>query len=142
MQPVNFEEVIEKILEKDSRYHRDAYFFVREALDHTQKVVAKSHKDQVRHHVSGMELLNGIKDYGLIQFGPMAMTVLAEWGITRSEDFGEMVFSMIDHSLLAKTDKDTREDFKSIYDFEEVFTKPFLPTKKPKSRNSQGMPKS
>lgn len=133
MQAINFEEILEKIMSGDSRYHRDGYFFLREALDHTQKIVAKAKKGAVR-HVSGQELLRGIREYALTQFGPMAMTVLEEWGIRSSEDFGEMVFNMVENNLLAKTADDSRADFKNGYDFEEAFRQPFLPQKKlPKS---------
>ena len=129
MQTVNFDEELDKILVKDSRYHRDAYFFVREALDHTQKLMGKVPKDEIR-HVSGQQLLNGIRDFGLGQFGPMTLTVLNEWGLNVCEDFGEIVFNMVENSLLAKTDRDSRADFKGGYAFEDAFRKPFLPAKK------------
>ena len=130
MQSVNFEELLEPILAKDPRYHREAYLFLRESLDHTQKIVSKPKKGEIR-HVSGQELLAGIREYALEQFGPMAMTVLEEWGIKSSEDFGEIVFNMVEHGLLAKTEKDSREDFKAGYDFYEAFRRPFLPAARP-----------
>src|SRR5687767_2421698 len=99
MQSVNFEEILEKIVTADPRFHRDGYVFLREALDHTQKMVGKSKKDEIR-HVSGQELLQGIREYALSQFGPMTATVLEEWGIRSCEDFGEMVFNMVANSLL------------------------------------------
>src|SRR5882757_8954723 len=130
MQQVSFEEVLEQILAKDTRYHRDAYFFVREALDHTQKVVVKETKGGQIRHVTPQELLSGIREYALDQFGPMAITVFEEWNIRSCKDFGEIVFIMVEHSLLAKTDKDTRADFEAGYDFYETFRKPFLPKEK------------
>ena len=132
MHEVNFEEILGKIVAEDPRYLRDGYFFLREALDHTQKMVGKSKKDEIR-HVSGQELLSGIREYGLSQFGPMTLTVLEEWGIRSCEDFGEMVFNMVTNNLLAKTDKDSRDDFKDGYNFEEAFRKPFLPSRKKSS---------
>lgn len=123
---LNVDEVLEKIIAKDPRYPREAYFFVREALDHTQKMVLKSAKGDLR-HVTGQELLGGIREYALAQFGPMTLTVLEEWGVRRCEDFGELVFNMVDNSLLGKTETDSREDFKGGYDFETAFRKPFLP---------------
>jgi uncharacterized repeat protein (TIGR04138 family) len=125
MQSVHFDEVIEKIVSEDARYHRDAYTFLREALEFTQKTVCK--KGELR-HVTGLELLTGTREYALTQFGPMAITVLDEWGIRSTEDFGEMVFKMVEHNLLAKTENDTRADFRDGYDFNEVFKKPFLPS--------------
>jgi uncharacterized repeat protein (TIGR04138 family) len=83
-------------------------------------------------HVSGQELLAGIREYALGQFGPMTKMILEEWGIRSCHDFGEIVFNMVEVGLLAKTDKDTREDFKDGYDFEDAFRKPFLPNSKEK----------
>lgn len=129
MQAVNFDEILEQIVKKDPRYQSDAYFFLREALDHTQKIIGKAKKNEIR-HVSGQELLAGIRDYGLQQFGPMTITVFEAWGIHCCEDFGEMVFNMLANNLLAKTEKDSREDFKGGFDFQEAFRKPFLPQNK------------
>lgn len=127
MDGINFDEELEKIMAKDPRYTRDAYLFLREALDHTQKMIGKAPKDDLPRHVSGQQLLEGIRDFALQQYGPMAGMVLRESGLRCCEDFGELVFNMVENSLLAKTDKDSREDFKGGYDFDEAFRKPFLP---------------
>jgi uncharacterized repeat protein (TIGR04138 family) len=124
MQEINFDEAVELILTRDKRFARDAYTFVREALDYTQKLIGK--ETQIR-HVSGQELLDGIRQFALQQFGPMVVTVFEEWGVHNSRDFGEIVFNMVEIGLLAKTDKDTREDFQNGYDFTEAFRKPFRP---------------
>ena len=129
MQTTNFEEVLEKIVAADPRYYRDAYYFVREALDYTQKQSAKS-KTKEQRHVSGKQLLAGIRDLSLEQFGPMAFMVFQEWGVHRCEDFGEIVFNMVEHNFLAKTETDSRVDFHNGYDFYEVFRVPFLPASK------------
>lgn len=131
MHGINFDEELEKIIAKDSRYARGAYVFVREALTHTQKLLGTPEpdpgKEEAPQHVTGQQLLEGAREYALAQYGPMAMTVLAEWGIHRCEDIGELVFNMVENSLLAKTEKDSRDDFKGGYDFEEAFRRPFLP---------------
>ncbi|HXB60457.1 MAG TPA: Minf_1886 family protein [Candidatus Acidoferrales bacterium] len=126
MQEVNFDLGLERILAKDSRYSRDAYGFIREALDFTQKQIGRGQQGTIR-HISGQELLDGIRRYALQQFGPMTVTVFEDWGVKRCADFGEIVFNMVDSGLLAKTDKDSREDFHSGYDFAEAFQKPYLP---------------
>ena len=144
MQEVSFEQALEQIQTKDPRYARDAYLFVREALDHTQKNVIKAARESRSHHdtrkpeevpvrhVTGQELLDGIRIYALEQFGPMVPTVFEEWGIHQCSDFGEIVFNMVEIGLLAKTEKDSREDFKNFYTFDDAFRKPFLPeSKKP-----------
>jgi len=96
MHEVSFEEALELILAKDPRYTRDAYLFVREALDRTQQTIARRTLEEVR-HVTGQELLAGIRDFALSEFGPMAMMVLSEWGIRTSRDFGEIVFNMVEN---------------------------------------------
>lgn len=135
MQEISFEEVLNQIVVKDPRYHRDAYHFVKDALDHTQKLVNKSSSGKLR-HVTGQELLQGIRDYALSEFGPMVLVVFEEWGIRNCRDFGEIVFNMVEHKLLAKTDQDSREDFTDGYDFDEAFRKPFLPTRKAKPESN------
>jgi len=141
MQEVNFDDAIEQILAKDARYHRDAYFFLRDALDHTQKLVARQARGQMR-HISPAELLNGIRDYALLQFGPMTLTVFEEWGIRAGDDFGVIVFSMIEIGLLAKTEKDQLADFSGVYDFDDAFRKPFLPASKLVSPKPEAKPAS
>ena len=96
MHEVSFEEAIELIIAKDPRYQREAYYFVREALDRTQQAIAKRTQEDIR-HVSGQELLSGIRDFAITEFGPMAIMVLNEWGIHNSRDFGEIVFNMIEN---------------------------------------------
>jgi uncharacterized repeat protein (TIGR04138 family) len=129
MHEVSFEEALVKIRAKDPRYHRDAYLFVREALDYTQKTIGKDPRGRIR-HVTGQELLAGIREFALQQFGPMSKTVLEEWGVHSSQDFGEIVFNMVEVEWLAKTDKDSRADFAHGYDFDEAFRQPFLPKSK------------
>ncbi len=129
MQELTFESTLALVLAKDSRYQRDAYVFVKDALDHTQKIVVKGNKGEMR-HVTGQELLIGIRDYALAQFGPMTQMVFEEWGIKCCEDFGEIVFNMVEIGLLGKTEKDSREDFIGGYHFDDAFRKPFLPSTK------------
>src|SRR5205807_6805959 len=101
---------------------------LKEALDFSQKLASKVNKNEVR-HVSGQELLEGVRQYALAQYGPMTETLLNEWGVRCCEDFGEMVFNMVDSGLLSKTDTDSREDFKGGYQFVDAFRAPFLPSK-------------
>ena len=134
---LNVEEVLETIVAKDTRYPREAYYFVREALDVAQRKftrvagrpAAKSAKDKPA-HVSGQQLLEGIRAHALEQFGPLTLMVLEEWGIHCGEDFGEIVFNMVESSLLGKTENDSRDDFKGGYDFFEAFRQPYLPKAK------------
>jgi uncharacterized repeat protein (TIGR04138 family) len=132
MQEITFDEAVDLIIAKDTRFARDGYAFVREALDFTQKLAGKEARGPIR-HVSGQELLGGIRKFALEQFGPMVVTVFEEWGVKSCRDFGEIVFNMVEIGLLAKTDKDTRDDFQNGYDFTDAFRKPFWPQDKLKT---------
>ena len=135
MHKQNFAEAVDEILRKDSRYDRDSYYFVREGLDFTLKMLKKSaHAQQAHRHVSGQELLEGLRRYALDEFGPMAKTVLDHWGVRKCADFGEIVFNLVEKGVLGKTEQDRLEDFKSGYDFDEAFVKPYRPTPRPRHR--------
>jgi uncharacterized repeat protein (TIGR04138 family) len=128
MQKIGFAEALDSIVASDPRYQRDAYVFLRDALDFTTKQQKKIKGTTVR-HVAGPELLDGVRQYALKEFGPMVITVFDNWGIQCSEDIGNMVFNLIGAGIFVKTDEDSIEDFKNVYDFEEVFVKPFAPAK-------------
>lgn len=141
MQDLEFTEIVGLICKEDGRFDRNAYAFVRQALDHTVKEIKR--KDPTRtgksQHVSGGELLHGIRVYALDQFGPLTKTVLNTWGITRCQDFGDIVFNLIDYNVFSKTENDRREDFADLYDFEEAFVKPFAPMRPRRPRSSGWM---
>lgn len=112
---IEFYKKIKNILQKDSRYKVAAYEFLFQALFYTQSKLNR------QGHVTGRELLEGIKEYAVEQFGPLAKTVLEEWGIKTTDDFGEVVFNLVNEGLLKKTDEDKIEDFRGVYDFKEAF---------------------
>jgi uncharacterized repeat protein (TIGR04138 family) len=126
MQAVQFEQSVASILRKDARYDAQAYFFLKDALDFTLKRIADNHGGQIR-HVSGPELLTGFRDLALDQFGPMASTLMHEWGVQRCRDVGEMVFLLIDEQVFGKQESDRIEDFDGAFDLRESLTRPFLP---------------
>ncbi|HEV8419317.1 MAG TPA: Minf_1886 family protein [Candidatus Udaeobacter sp.] len=128
MQKIGFAEALESVVASDPRYQRDGYIFLRDALDFTTKQHKKVKGVSVR-HVSGPELLDGVRQYALKEFGPMVMTVFDSWGIRSCEDMGHMVFNLIGAGVFGKTEQDSIEDFKNVYDFEEAFVKPFAPAK-------------
>jgi uncharacterized repeat protein (TIGR04138 family) len=133
MQKIGFAEALDSIVVSDSRYQRDAYVFLRDSLDFTTKQQKKVKGATVR-HVTGPELLGGVRQYALKEFGPLVMTVFDNWGIHSCEDVGNMVFNLIGAGIFGKTEEDSIEDFKNVYDFEEAFVKPFAPAK-PKGAN-------
>jgi uncharacterized repeat protein (TIGR04138 family) len=112
---MDFYEKVEEITEKDSRYKPDAYEFVMQALWFTQRKLDR------KGHISGRELLDGIREFGPDQYGPMTKIVFDHWGVNTTDDFGEIVFNMVERGLMGRTDKDSRDDFKNVYDFNEAF---------------------
>jgi uncharacterized repeat protein (TIGR04138 family) len=134
MQKIGFAEALDAIIVSDPRYARDAYIFLRDALDFTTKQQKKVKGTNVR-HVSGPELLDGVRRYALREFGPMVVTVFQSWGIGCTEDVGHMVFNLIDAGIFGKTEEDSIKDFRDIYDFDEAFVKPFAPRAAPVEAN-------
>lgn len=119
-------QTLEQIAEHDPRYDVEAYLFVRRALDFTQKAVVKSKKPRA-HHVSGMELLEGVRLYALEEYGPMAYFLLTEWGLRAGSDVGEIVFNLVEAGVFGKSEEDSRADFQNSFSFEEAFRYPYLP---------------
>lgn len=126
MKKIDYDEALSQILREDRRYDPEAYHFIREALDDTMRMMDKPREGAAR-HVSGQELLEGIRRFALDQFGPMALTVLHTWGVHGTEDFGHLVFNLVDKGVLGKTENDRPEDFANGYDFEDAFRAPFRP---------------
>jgi uncharacterized repeat protein (TIGR04138 family) len=113
--PKEIEEILQEIRDGDERYHVDAYDFILEALSYTQSKFRRTK------HVSGKELLEGIKILLMEKFGPLTLLVLKHWGIQSTEDFGNLVFNLVRKRVLTKTEDDNIENFKNVYDFEMVF---------------------
>jgi uncharacterized repeat protein (TIGR04138 family) len=139
MQKIGFAEALESVVAIDPRYQRDGYVFLRDALDFTTKQQKKIKGVGVR-HVSGPELLDGVRQYALKEFGPMVMTVFDSWGIHSCEDIGHMVFNLIGVGVFGKTEEDSIDDFKNVYDFEEAFVKPFAPAKPANGKPAAQLP--
>ena len=110
-----FFRTLDALITRDRRYHREAYTFVLAVL---HDIV---HRLERPRHISGQELLEGLRRYALDQYGPMARAVLNMWGIHTTEDIGEIVFSLVDARLLGKSATDSKDDFKTLYSFEEAF---------------------
>ena len=122
----DFSEVVDLVIKDDGRFSKGAYFFVRKALDFTVKELSED-KTRTSHHVSGQELLEGIRKYALDQYGPLTLTVFKDWNVKRCRDFGDIVFNLVEFGVLGKTETDRREDFDGGYDFKSAFLKPFVP---------------
>jgi uncharacterized repeat protein (TIGR04138 family) len=127
MPKLDFAEALDLIISHDPRYARDGYYFLNEALKFTLRL--RERKREAATHVTGPQLLEGIRQYAIKEFGPMVPTVFEFWGITRCEDFGEMVFNLIRVGVFGKTDRDSIDDFKGGYSFFDAFVAPYAPEK-------------
>ena len=123
---------IENLAARDARYTSAAYHFVFDALDFVlerQERQLKQHGESCApdRHVSVTQLLEGMREYALEQFGPLARLVLERWGIYRTEDFGEIVFRLVESRLLNKQPSDRKSDFRNGFNFREAFDKAWRP---------------
>ncbi|MBI2502061.1 MAG: hypothetical protein HYW07_02375 [Candidatus Latescibacteria bacterium] len=112
---------VEALAEREGRYHKAGYLFIYDALQYTVEKMGKTALPKEQRHVSGRDLLQGISQYSLEQFGPLTRAVFAHWGIHHTGDFGRMVFSLVEAELMSKTPQDCPEDFAGVYDFAEEF---------------------
>lgn len=111
-----------ELLQHDQRYHIEAYQFVREALAYAQEILKMpAHGGEGEHHITGQQLCEAIRQYALDQFGYMAKTVLNNWGVHGTGDFGEIVYNLIRIKHMKKSDADRREDFDDVYSFATAF---------------------
>lgn len=106
----------------------EAYEFVCEGVTFTMTRLGRSRADGKKNfeqHVSGAELLRGICDLAVTEFGMMAPVVFKQWGIQKTDDVGTIVFNLIKAELLSKSDRDTPEDFHELFDLREALTNGF-----------------
>lgn len=135
---------IAELLQSDRRYKLGAYIFVFEALEYAQKVLnlgeeqpsepatrrgkkkskgvreegEEEEEDRPERHLTGQQLCEAIRLFALDQFGYMAKCVLNSWGVHKTGDFGEIVFNLIRVERMRKTERDRREDFDDVFDFD------------------------
>ncbi len=126
MQKLDFAEAVAVLTDADPRYHAEAYFFLRDGLDHAVKL--RKRKMGESGHVSGQQMCEGLRQLAVKAFGPMVPTVFEYWGIRKTDDFGEMVWNLIELGVFGRTEKDSREDFKNVYSFREAFVEPYIPS--------------
>jgi len=113
--PLELLKKVEGICRKDPRYKPEAYLFVLAGLHFTVCQLSQPR------HITGQELTEGLRLYGLDQFGPLTAQVFEHWGIRRTEDFGRIVFTLVENKLLRKTEDDSLRDFQEAYDFSTAF---------------------
>jgi uncharacterized repeat protein (TIGR04138 family) len=131
---------LEQVVHECGRYPVEAFEFVRHGLTYTVQQIhgerhgskAQREADEKSFHVTGQQLSWGLRNYAVHRYGLLARTVLAHWNITRTSDFGKIVFAMVDSKLMAKTDHDDVRDFNNVFDFSTAFNPPPRPAATPK----------
>jgi len=125
MAAISLESRIEELVRSDRRYAAEAYQYVFDALDYV--IQHPSCRASGSRHVTVTELLEGLRRLGLELFGPLARAVFENWGVYSTEDFGEIVFKLIENDLLNQGDHDRKEDFRGGFDFREAFEEGYRP---------------
>ena len=113
------------LLAATTKYPAGAFEFVQRGLEYTVNRLhgkLKPGQEPVSRHVSGQDLCEGLRDYAIAQYGLMARAVLRKWQITSCQDFGQIVFAMVDAGLMHKNDEDSIKDFADVFDFADAFS--------------------
>ncbi|MBL4845266.1 MAG: hypothetical protein JKY65_07060 [Planctomycetes bacterium] len=106
---------LRRVSRDEGRYPFQAYAFLWQALEKAHNLLGE------RRHVTGPELLEGVREAALDMFGPLTLMVFGAWNVTETDDFGRMVFHLVEHGLMGKTEEDRLEDFSAVYDLHEAF---------------------
>ena len=124
---------IPQLLNEDPRYCLEAYQFVRDGLQYAQESLQmgddqqpdEAKGEELEKHLTGQQLCEAIRQYAIEQYGFMAQTVLKNWGINETGDFGNIVYNLIEVQLMKKSKHDRREDFNDVYSFDQAFREDF-----------------
>jgi len=117
-----YDELLE--LSRTTKYPIDAFIFVQRGLDFTVKNIHGDPQEPdptISRHVNGQQLCDGLREYAIEQYGLLARTVLCSWSITGCDDFGHIVFAMVEAEMMQQTEQDTLDDFVGVYDFADAF---------------------
>lgn len=118
---------LREIWKRDRRYAIDAYKFLLDALEQAVHLTGRDRSDVASRHVSGQELLEGLRVHALHLFGPLAAAVWRSWGVHETLDWGKIVFRLIDAQILNRQDEDTIDDFRDGFDLDEAFVRSYRP---------------
>jgi len=113
-------DVVNNLARTSGKYPVEAFHFVRQGLQFTIEHVHGQDVSEPQ-HITGKDLCWGLRDFAINRWGLLAPTVLKNWNITRTEDFGQLVFAMVESGVMAKNDNDKLDDFNSVYDFKSAF---------------------
>lgn len=119
--------LLRKLALKDGRYAPEAFQFLYDSLDHAVKLAGREQSEGAERHVTGQELLAGMRQYAIEQFGPLAGAVWRAWGIRDTLDWGRIVFLLVEEGMLNRQESDSIEDFRSGFDFDAAFVRAYQP---------------
>jgi uncharacterized repeat protein (TIGR04138 family) len=117
------EALLDRLRQAHPEFHDMVYAFVLSALHRVLQELPEPR------HISGRELVEGVRVLAVEKFGPMARTVLEHWGIHETGDVGDIVFALVDAGVLIKQEQDTRADFEGVFEFDEAFRSPYPPAR-------------
>ncbi len=124
---------------KDGRYSPEAFRFLFESLPQAVRLAGKEKAEGTERHVTGQEVLAGMRAHAGQLFGPLAAAVWRSWGVRETLDWGRVVFLLVDNGLLNRQESDTIEDFRSAFDFEEAFVRQYrVPLPDPTKSGEEG----
>ena len=109
------DEVLARIRARGGQYHERGYLFVLATIEFLQSRL------ELRRHVTGAELAWACRDFAQQQFGLLAPVVLGHWGISRTEDIGRIVFTLVEIGFLVTQPGDQESDFAGVYQFADGF---------------------
>lgn len=116
------EKSFEEVIRRDGRYPMEAYAFLHEGLSRAVKdVYGEDSEKPGPRHVSGQQLCRSLRNEAVDRWGLLARTVLSRWNIKATLDFGNMVYLLVTNGLMQKTDEDSLEDFRDVFEFEKAF---------------------
>lgn len=117
------------VIRDDPRYPYEAYEFVCEAVTYTQEQLGRVPEDDddpdADYHVCGAELLRGVCELAVEEFGMMAPVVFRQWGLRMTDDIGNLVFNLIRAERLSRSDRDDPDDFAQVFDLDKTLTEGF-----------------
>ena len=120
-------DVLLQLAQSDGRYSVEAYRFLFESLEEAAQLAGKAQAEGLERHMTGQEVLEGMRAHALRAFGPLAAEVWRSWGVHSCLDWGQLVFSLVDAGLLSRREEDSLEDFRAGFDFEDAFVDEYAP---------------
>ncbi len=119
---------LRQLARESGRYTPEAFQFVFESLEHAVRLAGRGSAEGAQRHVTGQELLAGMREHAGQIFGPMAAQVWRSWGVREALDWGRIVFLLVEGGLLNRQETDSLDDFREGFDFDEAFVRDYRPS--------------